>query len=256
MWWFIYFAFRCTYRTGCKNAETRAPCICVHLYVYRSIYFCYLGYYICLFFTFRNLQSFHQRIEMNFISRRWNVLMCQVCLWSNHQSCFEKNTWSDAFQVKLQLALCLQGPMRPLFVLENAMVLWWFIYFAFRCTDREVSEQDQQHPQPWFKTNTRWILNHSAGLSTLRHFKSLSRSFNTSTSVAGQLQGQRAFQWSEDFCHCGVPVCFFLINLMSHARQWEHRSGFIGDFYYDVGLLFSSAYGFVLFSVCLHQKRQ
>ena len=167
-----------------------------------------------------------------------------------------QNTWSDAFQVKLQLALCLQGPMRPLFVLENAMVLWWFIYFAFRCTDREVSEQDQQHPQPWFKTNTRWILNHSAGLSTLRHFKSLSRSFNTSTSVAGQLQGQRAFQWSEDFCHCGVPVCFFLINLMSHARQWEHRSGFIGDFYYDVGLLFSSAYGFVLFSVCLHQKRQ
>ena len=111
--------------------------------------------------------------------------------------------------------------------------MWWFIYFAFRCTDREVSEQDQQHPQPWFKTNTRWILNHSAGLSTLRHFKSLSRSFNTSTSVAGQLQGQRAFQWSEDFCHCGVPVCFFLINLMSHARQWEHRSGFIGDFYYD-----------------------
>ena len=78
---------RWTYRTGCKNAETRAPCICVHLYVYRSIYFCYLGYYICLFFTFRNLQSFHQRIEMNFISRRWNVLMCQVCLWSNRQSC-------------------------------------------------------------------------------------------------------------------------------------------------------------------------
>ena len=106
-----------------------------------------------------------------------------------------------------------------------------------------------------FKTKTRWILNYSAGLSTLRHFKSPSTSFNTSRSVAGQRQGQRFFQWS-DFCHCRVPVCFFLINLMSHARQWEHRSGFIGDFYYDVGLLFSSAYGFVLFSVCLHQKRQ
>ena len=164
--------------------------------------------------------------------------------------------------ISSQAAACFvstgSNEVRSLFVLENAMVLWWFIYFAFRCTDREVSEQDQQHPQPWFKTNTRWILNHSAGHSTLRHFKSLSRSFNTSTStsVAGQLQGQRVFQWSEDFCHCRMLVCFFLINLMSHARQWEHRSGFIGDFYYDVGLLVSSAYGFVVFSVCLHQKRQ
>ena len=255
--------FRCTYRTGCKNAETRAPCICVHLYVYRSIYFCYLGYYICLFFTFRNLQSFHQRIEMNFISRRWNVLMCQVCLWSNHQSCFEKNTWSDAFQVKLQLALCLQGPMRLLFVLENAMVLWWFIYFGFRCTDREVSEQDQQHPQPCFKIQDQDKVN----------FKLLSRSFNTSTFQITQhvfqhfekcswpAASQRFFQWS-DFCR-GQFVSFwlwfrFMIKLMSHVRQWEHRSGFIGDFYYyDVGLLFSSAYGFVFFSVCLHlhQKR-
>ena len=41
---------------------------------------------------------------------------------------FEKNTWSDAFQVKLQLALCLQGPMRPLFVLESAMVFVVFFW--------------------------------------------------------------------------------------------------------------------------------
>ena len=46
----------------------------------------------------------------------------------SHQSCFEKNTWSDAFQVKLQLALCLQGPMRPLFVLESAMVFVVFFW--------------------------------------------------------------------------------------------------------------------------------
>ena len=112
-----------------------------------------------------------------------------------------------------------------------------------------------------FKTKTRWILNYSAGLSTLRHFKSPSTSFNPSRSVAGQRQGQRFFQWS-DFCR-GQFVSFwlwfrFMIKLMSHVRQWEHRSGFIGDFYYyDVGLLFSSAYGFVFFSVCLHlhQKR-
>ena len=161
--------FRCTYRTGCKNAETaetRATCICVHLYLLLS--------WILFMFVF------HFPKSAKFSSTHWNEFhfskmkrfdVPSFFLWSNHQSCFETITGSDAFQVKLQLALCLQGPMRLLFVLENAMVLWWFIYFGFRCTDREVSEQDQQHPQPCFKIQDQDKVN----------FKLLSRSFNTST---------------------------------------------------------------------------
>ena len=204
--------FRCTYRTGCKNAETaetRATCICVRLYTFVILDIIY----VC--FSLWNLQSFHQRIEMNFISRRWNVLMCQVFLWSNHQSCFETITGSDAFQVKLQLALCLQGPMRLLFVLENAMVLWWFIYFGFRCTDREVSEQDQQHPQPCFKIQDQDKVN----------FKLLSRSFNTSTFQITQQVFQHFEKCSWPAARPKIfpmirflpgPVCFFLIMIQIH----------------------------------------
>ena len=234
------------------------------LYMCAPIYFCYLGYYICLFFTLWNLQSFHQRIEMNFISRRWNVLMCQVffcdpiishVLKRTHDRmhfksscsllCVYRVQWSHYLCLKMQWC-CDDSSTLPLDALTE------------RCPSKTSSILSHVSR---FKTKTRWILNYSAGLSTLRHFKSPSRSFNTSRSVAGQRQGQRFFQWS-DSCR-GQFVSFwlwfrFMIKLMSHVRQWEHRSGFIGDFYYyDVGLLFSSAYGFVFFSVCLHlhQKR-
>ena len=205
--------FRCTYRTGCKNAETaetRATCICVHLYLLLSW---------ILF-----MLVFHFPKSAKFSSTHWNEFhfskmkrfdVPSFFLWSNHQSCFETITGSDAFQVKLQLALCLQGPMRLLFVLENAMVLWWFIYFAFRCTDREVSEQDQQHPQPCFKIQDQDKVN----------FKLLSRSFNTSTFQITQQVFQHFEKCSWPAARPKIfpmirflpgPVCFFLIMIQIH----------------------------------------
>ena len=194
------------------------------LYMCAPIYFCYLGYYICLFFTFRNLQSFHQRIEMNFISRRWNVLMCQVFFCDPIIShvlkrsqdrmhfksscsllCVYRVQWGHYLCLKMQWC-CDDSSTLPLDALTE------------RCPSKTSSILSHVSR---FKTKTRWILNYSAGLSTLRHFKSPSRSFNTSRSVAGQRQGQRFFQWS-DFCHCRVPgrASLFLFDYDSWLNWW------------------------------------
>ena len=207
--------FRCTYRTGCKNAETaetRATCICVHLYTFvilDIIYVCFSLYEICKVFI--NALKWISFLEDETF---WCAkFFCDPII--SHVLKRTQNTWSDAFQVKLQLALCLQGPMRLLFVLENAMVLWWFIYFAFRCTDREVSEQDQQHPQPCFKIQDQDKVN----------FKLLSRSFNTSTFQITQHVFQHFEKCSWPAARPKIfpmirflpgPVCFFLIMIQIH----------------------------------------
>ena len=235
------------------------------LYMCAPIYFCYLGYYICLFFTMKSAKfssthwnEFHFSKMKRFDVPSFFVIQSSVMFWNEHRThdrmhfksscsllCVYRVQWGYYLCLKMQWC-CDDSSTLPLDALTE------------RCPSKTSSILSHVSR---FKTKTRWILNYSAGLSTLRHFKSPSTSFNTSRSVAGQRQGQRFFQWS-DFCR-GQFVSFwlwfrFMIKLMSHVRQWEHRSGFIGDFYYyDVGLLFSSAYGFVFFSVCLHlhQKR-
>ena len=90
---------RWTYRTGCKNAETRAPGALYYVYVctymFIDLYTFVIWDIIYVVFHFPKSAKFSSTYwhEFHYISRRWNVLMCQFCLWSKTEK--EGNVFHD-----------------------------------------------------------------------------------------------------------------------------------------------------------------
>ena len=213
--------FRCTYRTGCKNAETaetRATCICVHLYLLLS--------WILYMFVFHFMKS------AKFSSTHWNEFHFSKMKRFDVPSFFCDPIISHVLK-RSQDRMHFKSSCSLLCVYRVQWGYYLCLKMQWCCDDSSTLALDaltERCPSKTssilshvsrFKTKTRWILNYSAGLSTLRHFKSPSTSFNTSRSVAGQRQGQRFFQWS-DFCHCRVPgrASLFLFDYDSWLNWW------------------------------------